>query len=243
MLPTTLPRHVAIIMDGNGRWASEHKLPRAKGHQAGIKTARRVIELSSQWGIQTLSLFAFGRENWRRPEAEVQALQLLMAKAIDAELPDLHENQVRLSVVGDIGRFEFGLQKKLAHAQALTQHNTGLVLIVALNYSGQWHMTQVAKRLACQAAAGELDPVAVDFEQLIADEMQQDFSEPDLLIRTSGVNRISNYYLWHLAYTEFAFVPMHWPDFDQAAYLAVLQQFAKVQRRFGRTPQQITGET
>ncbi|WP_110686236.1 polyprenyl diphosphate synthase [Salinicola aestuarinus] len=235
----SMPRHVAIIMDGNNRWARARGLSSAQGHRAGVESLRAVIRCAVQRRIEALTLFAFSSENWRRPSAEVSALMELFMLVLKREVKKLHENDIRLSIIGDRQRFSSSLQRQMEKAEVLTQDNGGLHLIVAANYGGRWDIAGAAQRLAQRVADGELAPAAID-EAALNDEVCLHGEPPvDLCIRTSGEQRISNFLLWQLAYAEFVFSPELWPDFDAAAFDAAMDAFQGRQRRFGMTQQQI----
>ncbi len=234
-----LPRHVAIIMDGNGRWAKARHLPRIAGHRAGVEAVRKVVEGCAKRGIEALTLFAFSSENWRRPQQEVGMLMELFMLALERETRDLHKNKIRLSVIGDRSMFSPKLQKAMADAEALTRDNTGLRLTVAANYGGRWDIVQAVKVLVGEVADGKRGIDSID-EAALADHLvTRDLPEPDLFIRTGGEQRISNFLLWNLAYTELYFTPLAWPEFDDAALEAALQSFASRERRFGQTSEQV----
>jgi len=234
-----VPRHVAIIMDGNGRWARQRRLPRTAGHRAGVKSVRAVVEESVRRGIQALTLFAFSSENWRRPQGEVQLLMELFLHTLRGELTRLHENNVRLRVVGDRSAFPDKLQRRIAEAEDVTANNDRLQLQVAANYGGRWDITQAARRLAAECAAGCLDPHAIDQSALAARLTGADLPEPDLFIRTGGEKRLSNFLLWQSAYAELHFSDLLWPEFDESAFGCALADFAARQRRFGQTSEQV----
>ncbi|MDT8405894.1 MAG: isoprenyl transferase [Methylococcales bacterium] len=232
-------KHLAIIMDGNGRWAKQRHMPRVMGHQQGAKAARKVIQYCANAELETLTLFAFSSENWRRPKDEVNVLMDLLFSTLDSEIQQLHEHRIRLRFIGDLEQFADSLRNKIDQAQVLTQHNTGLQLVVALNYGGQWDITQACQRLAKQVNSGQLTP-----EQITPAHIEQqlatfDLSEPDLFIRTGGEQRLSNFLLWQLAYTELYFTATLWPDFDQKALRQALDDFQQRQRRFGQTAEQV----
>ncbi len=236
---TSLPRHVAMIMDGNGRWARRRFLPRFAGHKAGLETVRAMVKACLEQGIATLTLFAFSSENWRRPPEEVGLLMNLFLTALEREVTKLHEYGVQLRVIGDRGAFPEELQARIAAAEALTADNRALVLVIAANYGGRWDVTQAVRKLAEAVQAGTLDPAEVTEQRLAAELSLADLPEPDLFIRTGGEQRISNFLLWQLAYTELYFTPILWPDFDAAAFAEALTSFATRQRRFGRTGEQV----
>ncbi|MCK9529728.1 MAG: polyprenyl diphosphate synthase [Gammaproteobacteria bacterium] len=237
--PASLPRHVAMIMDGNGRWARRRFLPRFAGHKAGLETVRAMVRACLEKGIGTLTLFAFSSENWRRPPEEVGLLMNLFLTALECEVAKLNEYGVQLRVIGDRSAFSEELQARIAAAEALTAQNHALVLVIAANYGGRWDVSQAARKLAAAVQAGTLDPAAITSERLAAELSLADLPEPDLFIRTGGEQRISNFLLWQLAYTELYFTPILWPDFDAAAFAEALASFATRQRRFGRTGEQV----
>lgn len=236
-----LPRHVAIIMDGNGRWAQQRRLPRYAGHKVGVESVRRVVRSCAQQGIEVLSLFAFSSENWRRPQQEVSILMDLFFAALQQEVSKLHKNNVRLEIIGAREAFAPKLQDRIAEAEALTANNDGLRLMIAANYGGQWDIVEAARRLAAAVAKGELAPAEITpalFETYLC---LTGLPRPDLFIRTGGERRISNFLLWQLAYTELYFTDILWPDFDETAFADALRDFTGRQRRFGRTGEQVEG--
>ena len=237
-----LPRHVAVIMDGNGRWAKRRHLPRIAGHRAGVEAVRTVVQMSAAHGVEVLTLFAFSSENWRRPEKEVSLLMELFFKALQREARRLNENNVRLRVIGDRSVFAPRLQDQIAKAEALTAGNKGLTLAVAANYGGRWDITQASRRIAQEVREGRLNPEDVTADRLESYMELHDLPEPDLFVRTGGEQRISNFLLWHLAYSELYFTDTLWPDFDRDSYAAALASFANRQRRFGRTGEQVEQE-
>lgn len=235
-----MPNHVAIIMDGNGRWASQHGLPRVAGHQKGVEAVKNMLPLCGKRGISYLTLFAFSSENWRRPSAEVKVLIRLLDSTLASEMSRLHENNVRLRVIGDLARFPPGLQHKIARAQALTRNNHALNLTIAINYGGQWDIAQACQSIAEAVKQGQLSPQSVTPELVESRLCTGDLPLPDLFIRTGGEQRISNFLLWQLAYTELYFSDTYWPDFDEACVDHALAQFASRQRRYGKTGQQVS---
>ncbi len=237
-----LPRHVAIIMDGNNRWAKARRLPGLAGHKAGVDAVREVVRTCARLDIQALTLFAFSSENWRRPPDEVSGLMELFMFALKREVKKLHRNNIQLRIIGDRTRFSESLQRKIADAEALTAENTGLVLCVAANYGGQWDIAQAAQALAEQVRAGTLEPAEITPEKLQAHIALADLPMPDLCIRTGGEQRISNFLLWQFAYAELYFSPLFWPDFDEQALLEAFASFGNRQRRFGRTSEQVEAE-
>lgn len=236
--PTTggTPRHVAIIMDGNGRWASARGLPRAAGHRAGTKSVRRVLEACPDLGIRTLTLFAFSSENWRRPKAEVGVLMDLFLRSIRRELAELKRNNVRLHFIGARDRFAPTLQEEMAAAERDTVGNNGLQLVVAVDYGGRWDVAQAARALAQQCVRGELAVDAIN-EQRLASHMSLNLHDaPDLFIRTGGERRLSNFLLWDLAYSELFFSDTLWPDFDAPELTQAVHWYGSRERRFGCVP-------
>ena len=226
-------------MDGNGRWARRRLLPRVAGHKSGVDATRRVIEACARLGVETLTLFAFSSENWRRPEDEVSALMQLFISALGRELEQLAKNGVRIRFIGDRSAFPEPLRQLIAEAEARTRELTRLNLVIAANYGGQWDLTEAARSLAADVAAGKIAPTDVD-TQALADRLSTaGLPDPDLFIRTGGERRISNFLLWQLAYTELYFTDVLWPDFDERELEAALEWFAQRQRRFGRTGDQV----
>lgn len=235
----TLPRHVAIIMDGNGRWAERRHRPRSMGHRAGQKAVRATVTASRERGIAALTLFAFSSENWQRPRTEVGALMELFLRALDSEVDELHANGVRLRFIGALEAFAAPLRERMHAAMERTASNDALTLNIAANYGGRWDIAQAARTLAQQVAHGLLDATAIDEQHLAAHLMLADLPPPDLLIRTGGEHRISNFLLWQAAYAELYFTDTLWPDFDAAALDAALDAYATRERRYGRTGAQL----
>lgn len=237
------PRHIAIIMDGNGRWAQKRFMPRAVGHQAGVKTVRKIVEYCAKHKIEVLTLFAFSSENWRRPEAEVSLLMALFMATLQREINKLDRNNIRLRFIGDRTAFSDKLQQKMAEGEAQTQDNTDLTLVVAANYGGHWDMCQAFQKVAEKIAAGELEDQVIS-EQLINQHLSTvGLPDPDLFIRTGGEQRVSNFMLWQLAYTEFYFTTTLWPDFDQSSLEDAIKSFKSRQRRFGHTSEQVLNKS
>jgi undecaprenyl diphosphate synthase len=234
-----LPRHVAIIMDGNGRWAKSRNLPRPMGHRQGVKAVRRIVEACRQRGIGALTLFAFSSENWRRPKSEVSLLMDLFVRTIKKEVDDLHRNGVRMRFIGDRSAIDPKMRELMAATEQQTAANVGLTLVIAVNYGGRWDLAAAARDLAVRAVAGEIDAQDIDADTLGRVLSIADLPEPDLFIRTGGEQRISNFLLWQLAYTELYFTDLLWPDFDAAALDEALRCFAGRQRRFGQTGDQV----
>ncbi|NKN33455.1 isoprenyl transferase [Marichromatium bheemlicum] len=236
---TPVPEHVAIIMDGNGRWAKRRGKPRTAGHREGVKSVRAVVEESVRRGIGTLTLFAFSSENWRRPPSEVNILMELFMSALRGEVRRLHQHDVRLRVIGERTAFPERLQQRIAEAEQLTADNNGLNLQVAANYGGRWDIIRAARQLVADVQAGVLDPASIDESALSERLSFPDLPEPDLFIRTGGEQRLSNFMLWQSAYSELFFSPVLWPDFDASAFAEALDFYAGRQRRFGRTGEQV----
>ncbi|WP_346795787.1 polyprenyl diphosphate synthase [Halomonas sp. Bachu 37] len=237
-----LPGHVAIIMDGNNRWARARGLSGARGHRAGVEALRGVIGRAAERRIGTLSLFAFSSENWKRPAAEVNALMELFLMALKREVKKLHERNIRLTIIGEREGFSHAIQKHIARAEELTALNDGMHLVIAANYGGQWDIAMAARRLAQQVAAGELLPEAIDEARLDAELARVSVPPVDLCIRTSGEQRLSNFTLWQLAYAELYFSPLLWPDFNAEAFDRALEDFCRRKRRFGMTDEQIEAQ-
>ena len=235
------PRHVAVIMDGNGRWASRRALPRHLGHRAGVKAVRAIVEGCARRGVEALTLFAFSSENWGRPAEEVDRLMELFVEAIDREVDELHGNGIRVRFIGDLATLKPRLLEKIRAAEVRTAANQRMTLYIAVSYGGRWDILQAARRLAARAVAGESDASAID-EAAFACELQLGAApDPDLFIRTGGEQRISNFLLWNLAYTELYFCDCLWPDFDDDELERALRHFAGRQRRYGLTADQVAG--
>jgi undecaprenyl diphosphate synthase len=234
----TLPTHIAIIMDGNGRWAAARGLPRHAGHRAGIAALRACVERCTERSIAALTVFAFSSENWLRPNDEVSQLMELFVDALDREIAELHANRVRLRFIGERTRLAMRLQARIAAAEAQTAANDRLALQVAMSYGGRWDIVKAARSLAARCAAGGLRPQEVTEQHMQAALELAGLPDPDLFIRTGGERRISNFLLWNLAYTELYFTDLNWPDFDGAAFDAALEFYARRERRFGRTGEQ-----
>jgi undecaprenyl diphosphate synthase len=233
-----VPRHVAIIMDGNGRWAKQRLLPRVAGHRKGVEAVRATVRTAIERGVEYLTLFAFSSENWRRPADEVSILMDLFLRALEQEVAKLHENNIRFKAIGELARFPARIRELIADAEALTARNTRLTLTVAANYGGRRDIAQAAQRyFADHPDAAEGPPIAA--EALDPYLAMSYAPEPDLFIRTGGEQRISNFLLWQLAYTEFYFTDLLWPDFDAAAFDAAIASYRERERRFGRTSEQV----
>ncbi len=237
-----VPRHVAVIMDGNNRWAKKRFLPGVAGHKAGVDAVRAVVETSAEQGIEVLTLFAFSSENWRRPEVEVNALMKLFIAALEREVKKLHRNNIRLVVMGDKTAFQQKIQDLIAEAEELTADNDRMTLVIAANYGGQWDIANAAKRIALEVEAGNLKAEDINEQLFHKYTWLNEFPAPDLMIRTGGEERISNFMLWQTAYSEFYFSDALWPDFKQQEYKKALAAFANRVRRFGRTDDQLTAE-
>jgi undecaprenyl diphosphate synthase len=227
------PRHVGVIMDGNGRWAAARGLPRFEGHRRGVEAVRRAVRAAIDTGVRYLTVYSFSTENWRRPPDEVADLIGLLKRFIRNDLADLHRNGVRVRVIGARDDLAGELRQLLTDAEQLTKDNDRLTLVVAFNYGGRQEILEAARRLARLAAAGELDPSTISQQTLSAALHTVGIPDPDLIIRTSGEQRLSNFLLWQAAYAEFVFLPIHWPDFDRAAFDSALAQFANRDRRYG----------
>lgn len=234
-----LPVHVAVIMDGNGRWARRRALPRVAGHRKGAETVRRLITACARKQIPYLTLFAFSSENWSRPPAEVQRLMELFLNALDKDVRELHENGVRFRVIGDRSELDPEIVTRIEEGEALTRNNTRLVLSVAINYGGRADIVQACRRIATACIEGQLSPTDIDVDTVAASLYTAGMPEPDLFIRSGGERRISNFLLWQLAYTELYFSDVLWPDFDEAEFDRALDFYAGRQRRFGRTGEQV----
>lgn len=241
--PLAPPAHVAIIMDGNGRWAQKRGLDRSAGHVEGVNTVRRITEAASKAGVSYLTLYAFSTENWNRPQQEVDALMHLIVLAIERETPDLIRNNVRLTMIGDFTRMPREALDRLRQCMVDTAHCAGLTLCLALSYSSRWEITEAARRMACQAAAGDLDPDTITAETVAANLATAGMPDPDLLIRTGGDMRVSNFLLWQIAYSEIVVTPTFWPDFSEQMFNEAIDQYHNRERRFGLTSEQINNET
>jgi undecaprenyl diphosphate synthase len=238
LVPSLLPKHIVIVMDGNGRWAQHRMLPRVAGHHRGVEAVRKVVRFCSENSIEILTLFAFSSENWRRPAYEIKTLMSLLNKVLVNEVKEIHSNNICLHVVGNTKELALPLQQAINKAQELTKNNTGLHLNIAINYSGKWDLTQAMQNIAIDLNQSNITAQQID-ENLIARYLSlADFPEPDLFIRTSGEQRISNFLLWQLAYTELYFTPTLWPDFDEKSMREALLWYSSRQRRFGTIEQE-----
>lgn len=232
--PERIPAHVAIIMDGNGRWAKKRLLNRVRGHEKGADTVRTIVRTAREIGLSHLTLFAFSTENWQRPKAEVSALMALLKKFLLTECHEMMENGIRLNILGQVHRLPDGVQEAIAQATADTGHNREMTLNLALSYGGRTELVAAARSIAEAVAAGQLDPSAVD-EACIADRLYtRGMPDPDLLIRTSGEMRVSNFLLWQIAYAEIFVTDTLWPDFSREAFLSILRDYQGRERRFGK---------
>ena len=234
-----LPRHVAVIMDGNGRWAKQRGLQRTEGHVKGVETVRKITEIASQIGIGYLTLYTFSTENWNRPKEEVDALMNLVVVAIERETPELIKNNVRLAMIGDIERMPEFARERLTRCINDTAHCTGLTLVLALSYSSKWEILEAVKSISARVKAGELDIDDIDDECFSNSLTTRGMPDPDLLIRTGGDLRISNYLLWQIAYSELYFTPKYWPDFDKDDFCEAILEYQRRERRYGKTSEQI----
>ncbi len=231
---TKLPTHVAIIMDGSGRWAKKRLLNRIKGHEKGAETVRTIVRTCRQIGIRNLTLYAFSTENWQRPKTEIQALMTLLIKFLDSELKEMMDNNIRLDTIGEIDRLPQSVQKALRRTKETTQENNGMRLILALSYGGRSEIVRMAQALAQKASTGAIEPHAIDTDLVSQHLYTADIPDPDLLIRTSGEMRISNFLLWQIAYTEICVTDTLWPDFGKEEFLRILKDFQQRERRYGK---------
>ncbi|MCX7115991.1 MAG: isoprenyl transferase [Gammaproteobacteria bacterium] len=231
---TSLPTHIAIIMDGNGRWAQAQNLPRHQGHVAGMQAIKQVVQACLKQGISILSLFAFSSENWKRPQEEVNALMALFIQALQSEVEALHQNQVRLRFTGNLTQLPPDLQDYIQQTTALTELNQAMTLNIVMNYGGRWDILQAFKTLAQQVMTNQLSLEQIDEHHVSACLATAPLPDPDLFIRTSGEQRISNFFLWQLSYTELYFSPVHWPDFGEQEINQAIHYFQNRQRRFGQ---------
>ena len=245
LIPQTgeLPNHVAVIMDGNGRWAGSRGLPRVAGHKRGVDAVKALVSDCGRRGIGYLTLFAFSSENWRRPADEVSWLMALFMTLLEREVRTLHRNKVCLKVIGDLSAFEPRLQDLILHAESQTSKNSGLRLTIAANYGGRWDLLQAMRAMLAVKPQLAQQPELIGESDLSAFLAMADAPEPDLFIRTGGEQRISNFLLWHLAYTELYFTDTLWPDFDEESFALALQSYRKRERRFGRTSEQLRIES
>jgi len=229
----SLPRHVAMIMDGNGRWAEKKGGERIFGHRNGVESVRRVVEAAGELGVEYLTLYAFSTENWNRPRTEIDGLMSLLTRAITNETKKLNENNVRLLVIGNVSDLPKSVHKQLMQSVEFLSENKGLTLVLALSYSGRWEITDAVRKMMADAASGKLDPDKVDSDILESYLATSFMPDPELLIRTSGERRISNFLLWQLAYTELYFTPVLWPDYSKEHFYEAIIDFQRRERRFG----------
>jgi undecaprenyl diphosphate synthase len=227
------PRHVAIIMDGNGRWASARGLPRGEGHRRGVEALRKTVRAAGEMGIRFLTIFSFSAENWSRPPSEIRDLMGLLRRFIRNDLAELHQNGVRVRIIGERGDLDPDIRRLLEEAEELTKNNIGLTLVVAFNYGARQEIARAAARLAGLVRDGLLDPSAITADLLGQNLDAPELPDPDLIIRTSGEQRLSNFLLWQAAYSELVFVPTYWPDFDRAALEGAIAEYHRRERRFG----------
>ena len=237
-----LPLHVAVIMDGNGRWAKQRKLPRAEGHRRGAESARAVIRVASELGVKYLTVYTFSMENWNRPKAEVEAIMRYLVMYLKKETPDLNKHNVRLEVIGQTHRLPDRVQAQLEKTRAALAKNTGLTLVLALSYGSRAEIVDAARSIAQKAVKGTVAPDEIDEELLGSQLYTGHMPDPDLLIRNSGEMRLSNFLLWQLAYTELVFTDTLWPDFDESVFWGAIARFKGRQRRFGQTGDQIKAQ-
>ena len=239
---TRIPRHVAIIMDGNGRWAKQRGMIRSFGHENGVPTVHNITEVASDLGVEYLTLYTFSTENWNRPQMEVDALMHLVVTSIEKETPELIRKNVRLTAIGDMERMPEYARTRLQRCIADTAHCTGMQLCLALSYSSRWEIVEAVKSIAAKVAKGELKVSDIDDDVVSAHLLTAGMPDPDLLIRTAGDLRISNYLLWQIAYSELYFTPVLWPDFTQDDFLEAIIDFQSRERRFGKTSEQVTND-
>ena len=228
-----VPRHVAIIMDGNGRWAASRGLPRVEGHRRGVEALRKTVRAAGDIGIQCLTIFSFSSENWQRPASEISDLMGLLRRFIRNDLAELHSNGVRVRVIGERDNLDPDIRRLLDEAEQLTRANTNLLLIVAFNYGARDEIARAVRRIAQRVATGELKPEAITEDMIGQNLDAPDIADPDLIIRTSGEQRLSNFLLWQAAYSELVFSPVYWPDFDRATLEAAIDEYRRRERRFG----------
>lgn len=240
LVENIIPQHVAIIMDGNGRWAKKKGKIRTFGHKAGVKAVRATVSYALKNGVKVLTLFAFSSENWNRPAEEIGVLMELFQMVLGTEVKKLHKNNVRLKIIGDISRFDNKLVNKISEAESLTEENDSLILNIAANYGGRWDIVNTTKKLISEVQAGQINVTDIDEDMFNHHTLLADSPPVDLLIRTGGEQRISNFLLWQIAYTELYFLEDFWPDFNEAAFQVAVQAFTDRQRRFGKTSEQVS---
>jgi undecaprenyl diphosphate synthase len=234
------PRHIALIMDGNGRWAAERGLPRIEGHRRGVEALRRTVRAAGELGVEILTIYSFSAENWSRPAGEITDLMGLLRRFIRNDLADLHKGNVRVRVIGERRNLEPDIQRLLEESEELTRNNTGLLLVVAFNYGGRQEIARAAERIAALVKAGAMEPKDVTADAIAQHLDAADLPDPDVVIRTSGEQRLSNFLLWQSAYSEFVFVPVYWPEFDRPALENAIAEFRRRDRRFGGLRQVVT---
>lgn len=239
IIPDKVPRHIAIIMDGNGRWAKQQGMPRVLGHRSGVKSVREVTEAAGEIGVEYLTLYAFSTENWSRPPGEVTALMSLLVETIRGEIRELNKNGVRLLAIGDLEALPKNSYNTLLEGMEQTKHNDKLTLVLALNYSAKWEILRATRILAAQAAQGQLRPEDIDEKMFENALSTQGIPDPELLIRTSGETRISNFLLWQIAYSELYFTPVFWPDFGKKELFEAILSYQRRERRFGKISEQV----
>ncbi|NRB47665.1 MAG: isoprenyl transferase [Saprospiraceae bacterium] len=239
IIPEKLPKHIAIIMDGNGRWAKQHGKPRVFGHRNGVKAVRETTEAAAELGVSYLTLYAFSTENWKRPKLEVGALMRLLVETLHKEINTLNKNNIKLQAIGDISLLPKETHSALLKGIENTKNNTRMTLILALNYSGKWDIAQATKQLAKQVQEGVISPEDIDEERLAQSLSTSKIPDPELLIRTSGERRISNFLLWQLAYSELYFSPVFWPDFRKDQFYQAIIDYQNRERRFGKISEQL----
>jgi len=231
--PFGVPRHIAIIMDGNGRWAAQRGLPRGEGHRRGVEALRRTVRAAGELGVRVLTIFSFSSENWSRPKQEIIDLMGLLRRFIRNDLAELHGSNVRVRVVGERADLEPEIRRLLEEAEELTKSNSGLLLVVAFNYGARDEIVRAARQIAGDVAAGRIKPDAIDIEMFASRLDTAGIPDPDLIIRTSGEQRLSNFLLWQAAYSELVFIPVYWPDFARAALESAIAEYQRRERRFG----------
>lgn len=240
---TRLPRHVGVIMDGNGRWARHRGKPRVFGHHSAVEAVRATVEACAELGVDYLTLYAFSTENWNRPQLEVGALMQLLVDTIGSEMKMMLDNGIRLQTIGDTEGLPSTTRQALTYGIEQTGHGDGMTLVLALNYSGKWDITHAVRRLATEVAAGRLDPMDVDEAAISTQLSTHQWADPELIIRTSGEHRLSNFFLWQAAYAEFYFSPVYWPEFRKPDLYAAIVDFQQRERRFGKTSEQLDQAT
>ena len=229
-----VPRHIAIVMDGNGRWAKQQGKPRIFGHRAGVEALRRTVKAAANHGVEVLSLFTFSTENWLRPELEVKALLTLFFNGLKTEAKRLHEQNIKLRIIGDISRFSNRIQGQIKKAEELTKDNTGLVVVLAANYGGRWDIVNACQQIAKKVQLGEFNSESINDELFSSHLSLNDLPEVDFFIRTSGEERISNFFLWKVAYSELYFTKIYWPDFNEVALDEAILEYQSRERRYGK---------